>query len=83
MRKAEFPSLPSSTAEAERRARMKIALAKPVGAEVDPSRWGGGASGANSRSASPEGELVGLAQAQGGKKKQKKVLLMSHGIQRG
>lgn len=81
VKRAEFPSLPSSSAEADRRARMKAALSKPVGAEPDASRWGG-ASGTSTRSGSPELDPVPQAQG-GGKKKQKKVLLMSHGIQRG
>ncbi|GAA5988674.1 hypothetical protein JCM10908_003670 [Rhodotorula pacifica] len=79
----EFPSLPASTSEADRRARMRAALAKPAGrtvmddAEADGGIWNGSGSVA-------AGEEYGVAgSSAAGKKKGKgrqKVVLMSGGL---
>ncbi|KAK4690557.1 hypothetical protein P7C70_g9554, partial [Phenoliferia sp. Uapishka_3] len=49
---AEFPSLPSSSVEADRRARMKAALTKPVERAPEVG-WTGSYSGTSTRSGSP------------------------------
>ncbi|GAA6009366.1 hypothetical protein JCM10207_003750 [Rhodosporidiobolus poonsookiae] len=76
----EFPSLPTTSAGGDKRARMRAALAKPVGRTVaDPGvdAWAGGSSGETS----PATEEP--VQQGGGKKKGKgrqKVVLMSSGL---
>ncbi|BGP21047.1 hypothetical protein JCM10213_007564 [Rhodosporidiobolus nylandii] len=79
----EFPSLPKASAADERRARMKAALAKPVGRTVVDEGPSPGAS--NSWNAGGAGEANPYEQAMEGgagrKKKGKgKVLLMSSGL---
>lgn len=81
----DFPSLQPSATESEKRARMRAALAKPVGRTiVDDGEQGGGiwnGSGAGgSGSVTPDNEEVGGA-ARGKKGKgKKKVVLMSNGL---
>lgn len=92
--KSEFPSLPTSTIESDRRARVRAALGKPAPSIIDRDDYGGfgvgamwgtssggaeGYSGASTRSGSPEPQ-AGQASGQMQKKKKKeKVLLMSSG----
>lgn len=91
----DYPSLPSSSNEVDRRARMRAALSKPALTIVDDDQfpvagatpWGGGTgsghqSGSSTREASPE-RASGEAAAGRKKKGKGKVLLMSHGINRG
>ncbi|GAA6035923.1 hypothetical protein NBRC10512_002104, partial [Rhodotorula toruloides] len=80
----DFPSLQPSANESEKRARMRAALAKPVGRTImDDGEQGGGiwnGSGAGgSGSVTPEGEEAGGAGRKKGKGK-KKVVLMSNGL---
>lgn len=79
----EFPSLPASTSEADRRARMRAALAKPAGrtvlddGEADGGIWNGGG-GDNGAS-----DAAAAGAAAGGRKKGKgrqKIVLMSGGL---
>ncbi|KAK4053354.1 hypothetical protein OIO90_003966 [Microbotryomycetes sp. JL221] len=92
----EFPALPTSTVEADKRARIRAALSKPNGTIVDDlspgaDRRGSSALddfswGASSSSASSNGQQAQAATGGtgGGKKNKKgKVLLMSHGSMRG
>ncbi|GAA5970452.1 hypothetical protein JCM11641_001714 [Rhodosporidiobolus odoratus] len=79
--RAEFPSLPASTAAADKRAAMRAALQRPQGRTVlDPgspgNSWNGG-------QVSPSAVEAEEAQNAGGKKKGKgrqKVFLMSSGL---
>lgn len=80
----EFPSLPASNSEADRRARMRAALAKPAGrtviddGEADGGIWNGTGSVGGDAGGSSSGANGG-----GGKKKGKgrqKVVLMSGGL---
>ncbi|GAA5886958.1 hypothetical protein JCM6882_009398 [Rhodosporidiobolus microsporus] len=84
----DFPSLPTSSAADDKRARMKAALAKPVGRQVPVA--GGSSGGWNGQASPPATEGGGDLEEQwggmgGGKKgkgkgKKGKVLLMSSGL---
>ncbi|GJN94621.1 hypothetical protein Rhopal_007704-T1 [Rhodotorula paludigena] len=74
----DFPSLPASASEADKRARMRAALSKPAARTVldDADAWGG-ASGSGAGSGAAEDGSAG------GKKKGKgrqKVVLLSSGL---
>lgn len=80
----EFPSLSASNSEADRRARMRAALAKPAGRTVidDGEADGGIWNGTGSVGGEGDGSSSG-ANGGGGKKKGKgrqKVVLMSGGL---
>ncbi|GEM11881.1 zinc finger protein [Rhodotorula toruloides] len=80
----DFPSLQPSSTESDKRARMRAALAKPVGRTiVDDGEQGGGiwnGSGAGGSGAvTPEGDEAGGTGRRKGKGK-KKVVLMSNGL---
>ena len=81
----EFPSLPASNSEADRRARMRAALAKPAGRTVldDGEADGGIWNGTGSVGGEGDGSSSGANGGGGGKKKGKgrqKVVLMSGGL---
>ena len=97
VRRQEFPGLPTSSAEADKRARMRAVMGRAGATVADsppavaggagPSFWGGaGASSEGSAASSSTSLAAGGGGGVGGgkKKKQGKVLLLSQGgIHRG
>ena len=94
VRRQEFPGLPTSTGESDKRARMRAALGRAgatvadsppaLGGSAGPSIWGGSGSGDSSEAGRSGSGATGARAGGGRKKKQGKVLLLSQGgIHRG
>lgn len=95
----EYPSLPSSSTEIDRRARVKAALRNGGPSTItdrdddefetyNEASWGGAVSGASTRAGSPDyssggTNFSGNNGQMSKKKKAKPILLMSHSVHRG